>query len=58
MSKAAQARPPRLSGSRWRAGVFAEAYIMYVAGVKPAENAAHRKKIHLGTGTRRDPDPT
>jgi hypothetical protein len=27
MSKAAQARPPRLSDSRWRAGVFVEAYI-------------------------------
>jgi hypothetical protein len=27
MRKAAQARPPRLSGSRWRAGILAEAYM-------------------------------
>jgi len=27
--------------------VSAEAYIAYVAGGKPAENAAHRKKDHL-----------
>ena len=33
-----QARPPRLSGLQWRAGIYAEAYIKYVVGVKPAEN--------------------
>ena len=41
-----------------RTRVFAEAYRMYVTGVKPVENAAHRKKIHLGTGTKPDLDPT
>jgi hypothetical protein len=26
---------------------FAEAYLKYVAGAKPAENAAHREKGHF-----------
>jgi hypothetical protein len=30
-----------------RTRVFAKAYIEYVAGEKPAENAAHRKKSHF-----------
>jgi hypothetical protein len=30
-----------------RTRVFAEAYMKYVAGEKPAENAAHRKKSHF-----------
>jgi hypothetical protein len=30
-----------------RTRVSAEAYIEYVAGGKPAENAAHRKKGHF-----------
>ena len=30
-----------------RTRVYAEAYMMYVAGGKPAENDAHRKKGHF-----------
>jgi hypothetical protein len=30
-----------------RTRVFAEAYLEYAAGGKPAENAAHRKKGHF-----------
>ena len=35
-----------------RTRVSAEAYIEYVAGGKPAENAAHRKKGHFRMETR------
>jgi hypothetical protein len=38
-----------------RTRVSAEAYIEYVAGGKPAENAAHRKKGHFRMETNPEP---